>query len=145
MLLATAASAQQETQAPQPPPVAGSITLGVTVEESTAVAIGYRASKLIGAIVYNYNDRNAKIGKIGDLIVKPDGTLSLAIVDVSGFLGIGRHHVAIPVGQFTSVKPKIVLPGATKEALKRLRRGAACAESTRDRRARLVYPSACLS
>ncbi len=118
MLLATAASAQQETQAPQPPPVAGSITLGVTVEESTAVAIGYRASKLIGSIVYN--DKNAKIGKIGDLIVKPDGTLSLAIVDVSGFLGIGRHHVAIPVGQFTSVKPKIVLPGATKEALKQL-------------------------
>ena len=117
MILATA-SAQQETQAPQPPPVAGSITLGVTVEESTAVAIGYRASKLIGAIVYN--DKDAKIGKIGDLIVKPDGTLSLAIVDVSGFLGIGRHHVAIPVGQFTSVKPKIVLPGATKEALKQL-------------------------
>ena len=98
--------------------MAGSITLGVTVEESTAVAIGYRASKLIGAIVYN--DKDAKIGKIGDLIVKPDGTLSLAIVDVSGFLGIGRHHVAIPVGQFTSVKPKIVLPGATKEALKQL-------------------------
>src|SRR5690242_11338400 len=80
-------------------PVAGSIPLGTTVEESRAVAVGYRASKLIGAPVYN--DKNEKIGKIGDLIVKPDGTLSLAVVDVGGFLGMGRHHVAIPVEQFS--------------------------------------------
>ena len=92
--------------------------LGVTVTESVAVAVGYRASKLIGATVYN--DKGAKIGKVGDLIIKPDGTVSYAIIDVGGFLGIGVHQVAIPVGQFTSVKPKLVLPGATKDALKAL-------------------------
>ena len=101
-----------------PPPVAGRAVLGVTVTESLAVAVGYRASKFIGATVYN--DKNEKIGKIGDLIIKPDGTVSYAIINVGGFLGIGTHHVAIPVGQFTSVKPKIVLPGATKDALKGL-------------------------
>jgi sporulation protein YlmC with PRC-barrel domain len=101
-----------------PPPVAGSVVLGVAVAESVAIAIGYRASKLIGATVYN--DKNERIGKIGDLIITPDSSVSYAIVDVGGFLGLGKHHVAIPVRQFTAVKPKLVLPGATKDALKAL-------------------------
>ena len=84
----------------------------------SVVAKGYRMSKLIHTTVIN--DKNEKIGKIGDLIVTPDGTLSLAVVDVGGFLGMGRHRVAIPVGQFSDVKPKVVLPGATKDALKQL-------------------------
>ena len=109
-------SAQQEQT--KSPPVAGSVVLGVTVEESKAVALGYRASKILGAAVYN--DKNEKIGKIGDLIVKPDDKLSFAIVDVGGFLGLKNHRVAIPVGQFKSMGPKIVLPGATKDSLKQV-------------------------
>lgn len=115
------AAAQPDTQKGtenDAPPIAGSIHLGTSVEETRAVAVGYRASKLIGAKVYN--DKNQTIGKIGDLVVKPDGTLSLAVVDVGGFLGLGRHQVAIPVDQFEEVTPKVVLPGATKEALKQL-------------------------
>jgi sporulation protein YlmC with PRC-barrel domain len=115
------AAAQQDTQkgaGNDAPPIAGSIHLGTSVEETRAVAVGYRASKLLGAKVYN--DKNENIGKIGDLVVKPDGTLSLAVVDVGGFLGVGRHQVAIPVEQFAAVAPKVVLPGATKEALKQL-------------------------
>jgi sporulation protein YlmC with PRC-barrel domain len=121
VVLATAASAQQDTAAQQQqaaPPVAGTVTLGTTIEQTKAIALGYRVSKLIKATVYN--DQDQKIGKVEDLIVQPDGTLSIAIVDVGGFLGMGRHRVAIPVGQFTSVKPKVVLPGATKDALKKL-------------------------
>jgi sporulation protein YlmC with PRC-barrel domain len=105
-------------RAEEAPPVAGKTVLGVAYAEMDAVALGYRASKLVGASVYN--DNSQRIGKIGDIIVKPDGTVSFAIVDVGGFLGMGKHHVAIPVGQFTAVKPHIVLPGATKEALKAL-------------------------
>ena len=111
------AYAQQSGQ-PQMPPVAGRVVLGVTVEETQVIALGYRASKVIGASVYN--DKAQKIGKVKDLIIKTDGTLSYAILDVGGFLGVGAHQVAIPVSQFTSVKPKIVLPGATKEALEKL-------------------------
>lgn len=99
-------------------PEAGRVVLGISAAEVDAVAVGYRASKLIGATVYN--DQREKIGKIGDLIVQPDGTLSLAIVDVGGFLGLGEHPVAIPVSQFSDVKPRVVLPGATKDALKAL-------------------------
>ena len=99
-------------------PVAGKIVLGVSETETVGVARGYRASKLLGAAVYNEHDE--KVGKVGDLIIRQDDTLSFAIVDVGGFLGVGKRHVAIPVKQFTSVHPKVVLPGATKEALKGL-------------------------
>jgi len=37
---------------------------------------------------------------------------------VGGFLGFGVHDVAIPVGLLTLVDGKLVLPGATKEAIK---------------------------
>jgi len=99
-------------------PVAGTVKLGVTVAETELVAAGYRAKKLIGATVYN--DQNEKVGKIDDMIIAPDGKLSVAVVDVGGFLGLGAHRVAIPVEQFTQMEPKIVLPGATKQALKGL-------------------------
>jgi sporulation protein YlmC with PRC-barrel domain len=99
-------------------PVAGVVTLGVAVEQIDVVANGWRASKLLRASVYNDSDQ--RIGKVGDLIIAPDGSLSVAIVDVGGFLGLGTHHVAIPVEQFSQVTPKIILPGATKDALKQL-------------------------
>ena len=99
-------------------PVAGKAVLGVGHAEISAVAIGYRASKLIGA--YVFDEHYQSVGKVGDIIVTPDGTVSFAIVDVGGFLGLGKHHVAIPVGQFSAVKPRIVLPGATREALEQL-------------------------
>jgi len=99
-------------------PVAGTVTLGVPVWQIDVIANGWRASKLLGASVYNDSDQ--KIGKIGDLIVAPDGTLSVAIIDVGGFLGIGTHHVAIPVQEFSQVTPKIILPGATKDMLKQV-------------------------
>jgi sporulation protein YlmC with PRC-barrel domain len=99
-------------------PVAGVIPLGVTRIEADLVAPGLRASKLMKQRVYN--EAGQKIGEIEDLVIAPDGSLSVAVVEVGGFLGIAKHKVAIPVKQFTSIHPKVVLPGATKEALKKL-------------------------
>jgi sporulation protein YlmC with PRC-barrel domain len=106
------ASAQQNDNAP----VAGHSTLGTTRME--VIAEGWRASKLIGASVYN--ESNQRVGKIGDLIIAPDGSISVAVLDVGGFLGVAGRHVAIPVEQFSQISPRIVLPGATKDALKQL-------------------------
>jgi sporulation protein YlmC with PRC-barrel domain len=117
LVLFLAASAGRAV-AQQDAPEAGKVVLGVSAAEIDAVAVGYRASKLIGATVYN--DKREKIGKVGDLVIQPDGTVSLAIVDVGGFLGLDERHVAIPVSQFSDVNPRVVLPGATKEALKAL-------------------------
>lgn len=113
-------------QAPQtaPPPVAGRSTLGVAVVEMDAIIGGWSVQKdvLKKAIV---NDAKEKIGTVSDIIFAPsaDGKLphaSFAIIGVGGFLGIGKHDVAIPMEQIKLQGKQLVLPGATKEALKAL-------------------------
>ena len=116
--MSSIAPAQTSQSPAKSVPVAGSVQLGIDVTTLDWVAVGYRASKLLKAKVYN--DKDVKIGKIDDLLIKPDGTINVVIVDVGGFLGLATHRVAIPVNQFTSVEPKITLPGATKESLKAL-------------------------
>ena len=99
--------------------VAGSTTLGVTVEEQKVLAAGWSAKKnILGTAVYNSS--NEKIGAVEDLIIAPDKAVSFAIVGTGGFLGIDRHDVAIPIGQLKLEGDKLLLPGATKEGLKAL-------------------------
>ncbi|MFY1848371.1 PRC-barrel domain-containing protein [Achromobacter dolens] len=103
----------------QDAPIVGKAMLGVSVTEAQLVATGWRASKMIHTDVYNEKDE--KIGRVDDLIVSPDGTLSAAIIDVGGgFLGMATHRVAIPIQHFQQMAPKPILPGASKEALKKL-------------------------
>ena len=99
-------------------PVAGHALLGVTVAEERLVATGFRASKLLKQDVYN--DKGEKIGTIDDFVVAPDGTLSIAVVNVGGFLGLRDHRIAVPVRQFEHIAPKAVLPNANKDQLKAL-------------------------
>jgi sporulation protein YlmC with PRC-barrel domain len=101
--------------------VAGSAVIGVAVEEMKALALGWSAEKqILDKDVYNSN--NEKVGVVEDLIITPDKAVSYAIVSVGGFLGIDRHDVAIPAGQLKIEGDKLMLPGATKEALKALPR-----------------------
>jgi len=108
----------QKSDAQKPAPIAGRAVLGVTVAETQLVAPGYRATKLLNMEVLN--EKGDKIGKIDDLVIAPDGTLSIAVVNVGGFVGVAGHRVAIPVRQFERIAPKPILPGATKESLKAL-------------------------
>ena len=99
--------------------VAGSSTLGVTVEEQKVLAVGWSAKKqILGKAVSNSSGE--KIGEVEDLIMTPAKAVSYAIVGVGGFLGIAQHDVAIPVGQLKLKGDKLMLPGATKEGLKAL-------------------------
>ena len=102
-----------------PAQVAGSIRLGVAVEEMRALAVGWSAKKQILRQVV-YNEQNQKVGAIDDLIIAPDTSVSYVIVGAGGFVGVGRHDVAIPVNQLKQQDGKFVLPGATKEAIKAL-------------------------
>ena len=113
---AQAASAASAPSAPKP--VAGRSVLGITIAETELLTTGYRASKLLHQDVYN--DKNEKVGKVDDLVISTDGTLSIAVVNVGGFLGIPKRLVAIPVRQFAHLAPKAVLPKATKDSLKAL-------------------------
>ena len=97
--------------------VAGSTPLGVTVTELQAVVKGWSVKRtVLGQPVYN--DKNEKVGSVDDIIITPDKAVSYAIIGTGGFLGLAKHDVAIPVSQLKLVDKKLVLPGATKEALK---------------------------
>ena len=99
--------------------VAGSTRLGVAVEQTSAVALGWSAKKqVLGKAVYN--EQNQRVGTIDDLIIAPDTAVSFVIIGAGGFVGIGRHDVLIPVEQLKQQDKKFVLPGATKEAIKAL-------------------------
>jgi sporulation protein YlmC with PRC-barrel domain len=91
--------------------------VSVSTTELREVAMGWSAKKqILGKGVYN--NIGEKVGDINDLIVTPDKAVSYAIVGVGGFLGVGEHEIAVPVGQLKQLEGKIVLPGATKDALK---------------------------
>lgn len=126
-LLAGHAGAQQSTTttttAPAAP-VAGRAPLGVTVIEMEAVVVGWSVERdlLDKAVV---NDKKDRIGKVEDIIISPSKDAkvphaSFAIIGVGGFLGIGTKDVAIPMEQLKLQEGRLVLAGASKEALKAL-------------------------
>ena len=98
--------------------VAGSTTtFGVTVTEASEVARGWSVKKgILGKTVYD--DAGQKIGSVQDLIITPENHVSYVIVGAGGFIGMGRHDVAIPIAQIHDSGGKIVMPGATKEIVK---------------------------
>ena len=97
--------------------VAGSTVLGVSVAELRDVTLGWSAKRtILGQPVYN--GQNERVGSIDDIIVAPDKAISYAIINAGGFLAMTKHDVAIPVSQLKLVDNKLVLAGATKDALK---------------------------
>jgi sporulation protein YlmC with PRC-barrel domain len=89
---------------------------GTVAVSQLKLVSGLRASKLIGAAVYN--DANERIGTVDDLILSPEDKAVAAIVQVGGFLGVGGKLVAVPYHQLQADKDnKLVLAGANKDSL----------------------------
>jgi sporulation protein YlmC with PRC-barrel domain len=96
--------------------IVGSTTT-TTTTNVLDVTTGWSAKRqVIGQAVFN--DKNEKIGTIDDVVIGPDKSASYAVIGAGGFLGMGKHDVAIPVTQLKQVDNKFVLAGATKDALK---------------------------
>lgn len=119
MLAAGAAPMAQAQQAASPaaetpPPPASTANMPLKVA-TVKLEKGLRASKLIGSAVYN--DQNTKIGSVDDLILTDEDKVVVAIISVGGFLGIGSKLVAIPYDHLHRDSGKMILPGATKDAL----------------------------
>lgn len=74
-----------DTMAADPAPQALPQTADLTAEELT------------GAPVYDATD--AWIGEVSELVLTPEGTVSQAVVDVGGFLGLGAKPVALNMDQ----------------------------------------------
>lgn len=102
-----------------PSPVQSQKAVELVVVDVSVVARGYRATKLAGTTVVN--DKDERIGSLDDIIIGRDRVL-FAILQVGGFLGLGGHLVAVPYESLNidDTGSKIVLPGASKEELKKL-------------------------
>jgi sporulation protein YlmC with PRC-barrel domain len=97
----------------------GTTTVDTSVTESTAIALGWSVKKtLMGKTIYN--DAGQKVGKVQDLIISPDRNVSFVIVGAGGFVGIGRHDVAIAVTRIKDKEGRLVMSGATPDTIKGL-------------------------
>ena len=93
--------------------------LGVSKSEMETIATGWSARKdLMNKGVAN--DQKDRIGTIEDVIITPEEGKPYAVIGVGGFLGIDRHDVVIPINQLKMHEGSLMLPGATKDALKAL-------------------------
>ena len=98
-------------------PVVGGAVIAVNVD--VVAATGYRATKLLGSDIYN--DKGESIGKLDDFIVGSDANVSVAVIAVGGFLGLGARMIAVPAALLESNdKGQTVLPGASKDSLEAL-------------------------
>lgn len=126
LLLATATASFAQAPAPTPAapasPAAPAVP-GVTAttgNPNLAVASikldsGVRVSKIVGATVYTSDNKD--LGKIDDLVMTKDNQVTLAVVSVGGFLGVGSKLVAFPYKALTQDGDHLTLPGVTVDSL----------------------------
>jgi sporulation protein YlmC with PRC-barrel domain len=96
---------------------AASKTLSVSQQEMSLAEKGWSGKKdIMGKAVYN--DNNDKIGDVNDVIFSRTNSASFVVIGVGGFLGMGEHDVAVPLSRIKHDNDKLILAGATKEALK---------------------------
>ena len=95
------------------------MAIAILEVDVVVAASAMRASRLIGANVAN--DEGEHIGTVDDLMLTGN-VIEFAILSVGGFLGIGAHLVAVPFDSLQIDEDRIVLPGATRDQLKRLTR-----------------------
>jgi hypothetical protein len=97
--------------------VTGTATVGIRTLQT--IASGWSVKKqVLGKLVYN--EEGDQVGRIDDLIVGPNTPVPFVIIGAGGFVGLNRHHVAIPAEQLRERDGTFVLPGATKAVIKAL-------------------------
>jgi len=93
---ASASTTAQPTGDGQTAPAKTDKTATASIDKSSLTEMPsdkISAANLIGTNVYGADD--AKVGDIGDVILTGDKKVDAIIVDVGGFLGIGKKEVAI--------------------------------------------------
>ena len=98
--------------------LAGSTELAVL--KVREVASGWSAARqILGHDVVN--EAGEPIGRVQDIIVAPDGSVSHAIIVAGGgFLRTRKHEVAVPASVLLLADDKFVLVGATPELFEAL-------------------------
>jgi sporulation protein YlmC with PRC-barrel domain len=78
-----------------PAPTGAQAPPGTSGPQGLADAGVWRASDLIGRVVFTSDNQN--VGEVKDVILNRDGRLDGMVLDIGGFLGIGEHRVAVPL------------------------------------------------
>jgi PRC-barrel domain len=74
--------------------VVGQQAIGITVAETDAILSGWSVKRsILRKPVFNQDAE--KIGTVYDIVVAPDKSVSYAIIDARGFIGIPRGFVAL--------------------------------------------------
>lgn len=81
--------------APVPAKPAPEATAGARDGLKAVPATAVSAEKLIGTTVYGSDDET--LGSVGDALMTPDGQVEAFVVDVGGFLGLGKKPIAISI------------------------------------------------
>ena len=123
LLLAGPAVAQQPPPAASGAAVPGAAVPGIVATTNnpnlTVAAVrldsGQRLTQVIGASVFS--DAGERLGGVDDLVMIEGNKVSVAIIAVGGFLGLGSKLVAVPYQQLRRDADRLVLPGVTKDAL----------------------------
>jgi len=86
--------------------------------ESGAMTGGRRASRVIGASVYN--EHNESIGEVEDIVLPQGGGQPMAVLSVGGFLGIGGRLIAVPYDrlQRSNDRDRWTIQGATRDSVR---------------------------
>jgi hypothetical protein len=96
LLLASAAFAAEPNATTASPATAApppAVTQSTASTSNTSFHGNWRASKVVGLIVYN--EKNENVGSINDLLMEMDGSIKAAVISVGGFLGMGARLVAV--------------------------------------------------
>jgi sporulation protein YlmC with PRC-barrel domain len=93
-------------------------TITLMKVDPQTLATGFRVSKVLGATVLN--EASEKVGTIDDLIVTPTQNVPYAVLSVGGFLGMGTRLVVVPYDKMKTSDKNMLLPGATRDSLKKL-------------------------
>lgn len=97
--------------------VVGSTLTATAVIQVRDVTVGWSVSRqVLGRDVVN--EYGEAVGRVDDIILAPDASVSHLIVGTpGGFLGLRRHEVAVPVSLLLLADDKFVLVGSEPGSL----------------------------
>jgi len=99
--------------------IAGSTLVDASDIALRQIVTGWSVKKkVLGKPIYN--EKNEKVGKVDDIIIAADRSVSYAIIDAGGFLGVRHHDVAISVDYIRLIDGKFVITGATRDTLNKM-------------------------
>ena len=76
---------------------------------------GTRMTQVIGKDVFGSDGK--ELGKVDDLVMTNDNQITLAVISVGGFLGVGNKLVAFPFGDLKHDGNRLMLPEMTADKL----------------------------